>query len=83
MDELKGGIVVLGSRGKDKCQLLVRVSSEHTGKVKADEVVRAAAAAFGGKGGGKPEMAQAGGKDPAGLPAALEQARAFLARVLG
>jgi alanyl-tRNA synthetase len=83
LDQLKEGVVVLGSRGEDKLHLLVRVSKGLVARVNASDVVKAAASVVGGTGGGKPEMAQAGGKEPGKLPEALESARRFLAGKLG
>jgi alanyl-tRNA synthetase len=54
------------------------VTSDLTGKVKAGELVNHVALQVGGKGGGRPDMAQAGGTDPAGLPAALKSVLAFV-----
>jgi len=83
LDKLVEGIVVLGSRGEDTAHLLVRVSKGLVARVNASDVVRAAAGVMGGTGGGKPDMAQAGGKEPAKLPEALERARTFLSEKLG
>jgi alanyl-tRNA synthetase len=82
LDRLGEGVVVLGARAGDKCQLVVRVSAGLAKRVSAGDIVKAAAAAVGGSGGGRPEMAQAGGKDPAKLPDALACAREFLAAKL-
>jgi len=78
LDKLREGVVVIGSRGADKCYLIARVSASLVKRVRAGDLVKEAAAAVGGTGGGKPEMAQAGGKDPAKLPDALARAREFL-----
>jgi alanyl-tRNA synthetase len=56
-----------------KAILLVTVGPELRGRLKAGELVSAMAAAVGGRGGGKPEMAQAGGPDPSGIPQALKK----------
>ncbi len=77
-EKLRDGVVVIGSRTEDKCFFVARVSSALAKRVRAGDLVKAAAAAVGGTGGGKPEMAQAGGKDPAKLPEALARAREFL-----
>jgi alanyl-tRNA synthetase len=82
LDRLGEGIVVLGTRSGEKCQLVVRVSAGLTGRVGAGDVVKAAVSAEGGSGGGRPDMAQGGLKDPARLPAALENARGFLGKKL-
>jgi len=68
--------VLLGSREGDKVVLIAGVSRDLEQKgVHAGQWVKAAAEVVGGSGGGRPDMAQAGGKDPAKLPAALEKAR--------
>jgi alanyl-tRNA synthetase len=67
------GVVALVSASDGKASLVVGVTDDLTGRVSAVELVRAGAAALGGKGGGgRPDMAQAGGPDGAAAPAALE-----------
>jgi alanyl-tRNA synthetase len=77
VDQLKSklgsAIIVLGSpAGDDKVTLIAGVTSDLTGRVKAGEVVNYVAGQVGGKGGGRPDLAQAGGTQPAKLPAALD-----------
>jgi len=73
-DKLKSGVIALGAASGDgKVSLLVVVTKDLTGTLKAGELIKAMAAEVGGTGGGRPEMAQAGGKDPAKLDAALEK----------
>ena len=73
-DKLKSGVVALGAAtGDGKVSLLVVVTKDLTGKLKAGDLIKTMAADVGGTGGGRPEMAQAGGKDPAGLDTALEK----------
>ncbi len=73
-DKLKSGVVALGAATNDgKVSLLVVVTKDLTGKIKAGDVIKPLAAEVGGTGGGRPEMAQAGGKDPSKLDAALEK----------
>jgi alanyl-tRNA synthetase len=73
-DRLKSGVVALGAATEDgKVSLLVVVTKDLTGKLKAGDLIKAMAAEVGGTGGGRPEMAQAGGKDPSRLDAALEK----------
>jgi alanyl-tRNA synthetase len=73
-DRLGSGIIVLGSEIDGKAALLVAVSRDLTDRYKAGEIIRKLAPVIGGSGGGKPELAQAGGSDPAKLRVALEQA---------
>lgn len=77
-DKLKSGIVLLGSASETKVSLIAGVTTDLTSKVKAGELVNWAAAQVGGKGGGKPEMAQAGGTQPSMLPAAIESVYGWL-----
>ncbi|UVT17518.1 MAG: alanine--tRNA ligase [Nitrospira sp.] len=73
-DKLKSGVIALGAASGDgKVSLLVVVTKDLTGTLKAGELIKAMAAEVGGTGGGRPEMAQAGGKDPAKLDTALEK----------
>jgi alanyl-tRNA synthetase len=71
-EKLKSAIVVLGSVEGQKVTLIAGVTPDLTGKVKAGELVNYVASQVGGKGGGRPDLAQAGGSDPAKLPAALK-----------
>jgi len=81
-DKLKSAAIVLGSVADGKVTLIAGVTSDLTGKVKAGELVNHVAQQVGGKGGGRPDMAQAGGTDPAGLPAALQSVRAYVEQKL-
>ena len=67
-----GQVVVLGSAEDSNVALITAVTKDLTGKVHAGKLAGAVAQAVGGKGGGRPDMAEAGGKDTAALPAALE-----------
>jgi len=75
MDQLKNklgsGIVVLGTAADGKAALIAGVTADLTARVKAGELVNFVAQQVGGKGGGRPDMAQAGGTQPETLPAAL------------
>src|SRR5581483_10244600 len=70
-DKLQTAAIVLGAVSDGKVTLIAGVTPDLTGKVKAGELVNHVAKQVGGKGGGRPDMAQAGGTDPARLPAAL------------
>jgi alanyl-tRNA synthetase len=73
-DKMKSGVVALGAAtGDGKVALLVVVTKDLTSKLKAGELIKAMAAEVGGTGGGRPEMAQAGGRDPSKLDVALEK----------
>jgi len=73
-DKLKSGIVALGAVSEEgKVSLLVVVTKDLSAKVKAGDLIKVMAAEVGGTGGGRPEMAQAGGKDPSKLDASLEK----------
>jgi alanyl-tRNA synthetase len=71
-DKLKSAAIVLSSVDAGKVTLIAGVTSDLTSKVKAGELVNFVAQQVGGKGGGRPDMAQAGGTDPSKLPQALE-----------
>jgi alanyl-tRNA synthetase len=70
-DKLKSAAIVLGAREGDKVTLIAGVTTDLTAKVKAGELVNHVASQCGGKGGGRPDMAQAGGTLPDNLPKAL------------
>jgi alanyl-tRNA synthetase len=82
LDQLKNklgsGIVLLGSASGGKVSLIAGVTADLTARVKAGELVSQAAAQVGGKGGGRPDMAQAGGSQPENLDAALQSAYAWV-----
>ncbi|MDH4237144.1 MAG: alanine--tRNA ligase, partial [Nitrospira sp.] len=78
-DKLKSGVVALGAATQDgKVSLLVVVTKDLIGTLKAGDLIKPMAAEVGGTGGGRPEMAQAGGKDAAKLDAALEKVFALV-----
>ncbi|MDO8251748.1 MAG: DHHA1 domain-containing protein, partial [Rhodoferax sp.] len=77
-DKLKTAVIVLAVVEGDKVQIAAGVTSNNVGKVKAGELVNFIAAQVGGKGGGKPDMAMAGGTEPAKLPAALASVMAWV-----
>jgi len=82
-DKLKSGVIALGGVKDDKVALLVVVTKDLTAMLKAGELIKDMAAAVGGTGGGRPEMAQAGGKHPEGLPVALGKVFELVARTAG
>jgi alanyl-tRNA synthetase len=82
LDQLKGRLksaaIVLGAVNDGKVSLIAGVTADLTGKVKAGELVNYVAQQVGGKGGGRPDMAQAGGTDPDKLTGALQSVRTWV-----
>ncbi|HUI25731.1 MAG TPA: alanine--tRNA ligase [Candidatus Kryptonia bacterium] len=78
-ERLGSGVVVLASGADDKVSLLAAVTKDLTGRVNAGKLIGQLAPIVGGRGGGRPELAQAGGKDPAKIPDALNAAREMFA----
>ncbi|HJQ39133.1 MAG TPA: alanine--tRNA ligase [Thermoanaerobaculia bacterium] len=81
--KLKSGVVVIGSKGVGKTAILAAVTKDLLDRVQANTLIGKLAPIVGGKGGGKPDLAQAGGKDADRLNEALEQAPAALREILG
>jgi alanyl-tRNA synthetase len=69
--KLGSGVVVIGTRGEDTVSLVAAVSKDLTPRIKASELVKTLSAVVGGGGGGRPDFAQAGGREPDKLPHAL------------
>ena len=80
-DKLKSGVVALGAVNDGKVSLLVVVTKDLIGRLKAGDLIKEMATEVGGTGGGRPEMAQAGGKDPAKLDVALEKVFGLVERL--
>ena len=70
-NQLKSAIIVLSTTSGDKVSMMVGVTNDLTAKVKAGDLISYIASQVGGKGGGRPDMAQAGGTDVSALPAAM------------
>lgn len=87
LDQLKNklgsAVIVLGSNAEDGVRLVAGVSQDLTAKIKAGDLVRRVAEAVGGKGGGRPDFAQAGGPDKDALPEALTRALDWIRTQLG
>jgi len=83
LDKLGTGVVVLGAADGPKASLLVKVSRDLTDRIRAGDVVRDLAADIGGKGGGRPDMAQAGGREPGNLGAAIDRSWGLVEATLG
>jgi len=81
-NKLGSAIVVLGTAADGKVSLVAGVTKDLTGRVKAGEIVNEAAKIVGGKGGGRPDMAMAGGNTPESLPEAISQVKQYLASIL-
>lgn len=80
-DKLGSAVIVLAS-ASDKATVIAGVTKDLTARIKAGDVVNHVAKQIGGKGGGRPDLAQAGGTDVAGLPAAMASVEAFVGSVL-
>jgi alanyl-tRNA synthetase len=79
LTHLKSGVIALGAKVGERCQLLIAVSSDLVQKnIHAAALIKEAAPLIAGGGGGKQNLAQAGGKDPQGLPKALDKVRDLL-----
>jgi len=79
---IKSGVVVLGRSSDGKVSLIVRTSSDLTGRVPAGQVIKELAPIVGGRGGGKADMAEGGGSQPEKLTAALEESYGVIERML-
>jgi alanyl-tRNA synthetase len=82
-DKLGSGVVVLGSATNGNVGLIVGVTKDLTGKIQAGKVIGPLAQKVGGKGGGRPDLAEAGGKDPGALDAALGEVYGVVEGLLG
>jgi alanyl-tRNA synthetase len=78
-DKLKSAAIVLAAVDGGKVQLAAGVTADRMGKIKAGELVNFVAQQVGGKGGGKADLAMAGGTDPSKLAAALDSVRGWVA----
>jgi alanyl-tRNA synthetase len=82
-DKLGSGVVVLGSATNGSVSLIAGVTKDLTGKIQAGKVIGPVAQKVGGKGGGRPDLAEAGGKDPGALDAALGDVYGVVETLLG
>ena len=80
---LKSGVVVLGRTDDGKVGIIVRVSDDLTSRVKAGDVIREIAPIVGGKGGGKPDMAEGGGTEPGKLSEAIDASYGVIEKMVG
>ncbi|HEX9962253.1 MAG TPA: alanine--tRNA ligase, partial [Pyrinomonadaceae bacterium] len=81
--KLKSGVVILARSEEDKVSFIVRVSDDLTDKVKAGKIVQEIAPIVGGRGGGKPDMAEGGGTDASKLNDALQASYGVVEQMLG
>jgi len=82
-DKLQSAVVVLGSVDGGKVHLAAGVTKNNVGKIKAGDLIKPVAKQVGGKGGGRPDFAQAGGTDAAALDQALDSVAGWVAEQLG
>lgn len=80
---LRSGVIVLGREADGKASIIVRVSSDLTDKVKAGNVIKEIVPIVGGKGGGRPDMAEGGGTEPAKLREAIDASYEVIGKMLG
>ncbi len=81
-NKLGSGVVVMGSVSDGKVALIVGVTKDLTSRVQAGKIIAEVAKKVGGSGGGRPDMAEAGGKDPAALDSALNESYGVVERLL-
>jgi alanyl-tRNA synthetase len=82
-DKIGSGVVVLGSASNGNVALIVGVTKDLTSRLQAGKVIGPVAQKVGGKGGGRPDLAEAGGKDASALDAALDGAYGVVEAILG
>ena len=82
-ERMPSGVIVLGSAAEGKASLCVAVSKDLTGKIKAGDIVKRLAPTVGGGGGGRPDMAQAGGKQPDKVPEAIRMTADVIKELIG
>jgi alanyl-tRNA synthetase len=82
-DKIGSGVVILGSASNGNVALIVGVTKDLTSRVQAGKVIGPVAQKVGGKGGGRPDLAEAGGKDASALDAALDGAYGVVEEILG
>ena len=81
-DKLQSAVIVVGSVDNGKVRLAAGVTKNNIDRIKAGDVIRPVAEQVGGKGGGRPDFAQAGGNDPEALDAALASVSGWVAEHL-
>jgi alanyl-tRNA synthetase len=81
--KIKSGVVVLANQSDGKVQVVVAVTADLTGRVKAGQIVKELAPMVGGGGGGRPDFAEAGGKQPENIDQMLTAAPGVIQKLLG
>jgi alanyl-tRNA synthetase len=81
-DKLGSAVILLAAVNDDRVNLIAGVTKDLTDRCKAGDLVKLAAGKVGGKGGGRPDMAQAGGSDPSGVPEAVSLVEGWVAERL-
>ncbi|MCB1025637.1 MAG: alanine--tRNA ligase, partial [Acidobacteria bacterium] len=82
MAKVKSGVVIIGNRNDGKVSIIVRVSDDLTDKIKAGNIIREIAPIVGGRGGGKPDMAEGGGTEPEKLSEAMDASYGVVEKML-
>ena len=82
-ERIKSGIVVLASANDGRVQIIVAVTPDLTSRITAGQIVKEIAPVVGGAGGGRPDFAEAGGKQPEKIDEMLAASQAVVARILG
>ncbi|MCB1859662.1 MAG: alanine--tRNA ligase [Gammaproteobacteria bacterium] len=82
-DKLGSAVIVLGTTDGNRVNLVAGVTRDQTGTIKAGDLIKFVAEQVGGKGGGRPDMAQAGGNNPQALPDALKSVESWVRMQLG
>ena len=82
LSRMKSGVVVLGRKDDGKVSIIVRVSDDLTGKIKAGNVIKEIIPIVGGRGGGKPDMAEGGGSEPDKLSEAIDASYGAIGKML-
>jgi len=81
--QIKSGVVVLASESDGKVQIVVAVTADLTARLKAGQIVKEIAPLVGGGGGGRPDFAEAGGKQPEKIDEMLRASEAVVSKLLG
>jgi alanyl-tRNA synthetase len=80
--QIRSGVVVIASASDSRVQVVVAVTSDLTNRIKAGQIVKEIAPIVGGRGGGRPDFAEAGGRLPDKIDDMLEASEAVVAKLL-